>query len=98
MLYYYYFIWVERLIETVLLVNGPLFTIVLGMNKDESELFGSMGQLSIHGFIEQNEDQALSCVDASQLENVNYTTTRIFVHNTRIFTQSATEHDILSEM
>lgn len=94
--FYSCFFGVEWLNETALLVNGPLFGTILGMDDYEEMLFGSYGQLAIHGFVQQSEADVLSCVDASQLEGVDFNTVRIFVHNNGIFTRSSTEQDIIS--
>lgn len=94
--FYSCFFGVEWLNENALLVNGPLFGTILGMKDYEEELFGSYGQLAIHGFVSQNESEALSFVDSSQLEGVDFVTIRIYVHNNGVFTQSSTEHDIIS--
>ena len=94
--FYSTFFGVEWLNETVLLINGPLFSFILGYNNYETELFGQGGQMDIHGFVELNQEQALSCVDESQLENVDFNTTRIFIHNAAIFTKSSTQDDIVN--
>ena len=94
--FYSTFFGVEWLNETVLLVVGPLFGFILGMENFETELFGPIGQLALHGFIELNETQALTCVDSSQLENVDFISTKLFLHNAGIFTKSSTQEDIIS--
>ena len=86
----------EWLNETVLFIDGPLLGYILGLDNYEKELFGPLGQLSSHGFVEQSEHDALCCVDRSQLENVDFRKTRIFVHNAGIFTKSASAEDILN--
>jgi hypothetical protein len=94
--FYSCFFGVEWLNENVLSVNGPLFGTILGINHYEEELFGSYGQLSIHGFVQQSETEALGCVDVSQIEGIDFVSVRIFIHNNGVFTQSATEHDIIT--
>ena len=94
--FYATFFGVEWLNETALSVNGPLFGFILGYDNYETELFGQGGQLDIHGFVEMNQEQALSCVDASQLENIDFITTRVFIHNTALFTRSSSPDDIVN--
>ncbi|EAY20898.1 hypothetical protein TVAG_437240 [Trichomonas vaginalis G3] len=94
--FYFLLFGVEWMNETVLKVNGPLFSCVLGLQNYKYNLFSQNGQMSIHGFIELNEKDALAYCNAETLQDIDFNDFRLFLHKDGIFNANSNENDILS--
>jgi hypothetical protein len=87
--FYFDFLGVAWISETVLKVDKRVFAQLLGIKTVDGSLFHQQGNFPSHGFAELTPGEAERLVEKGELEGVDFDIIRLLVHHSRVFVRDA---------
>lgn len=89
--FYYLFLGVEWVTDTILKVDKKQFARLLGIRTIDGSFFHQQGNFPSHGFVELDPATAQAQLNPKDLEDVDYDNVRLLTHQEGIFVRGCTE-------